>query len=43
MSLLDKGLVLFSGEQDSTVCLVWALQHFARVGNKMVIRERGKR
>jgi len=24
-------LVLFSGGQDSTVCLAWALQHFARV------------
>ncbi len=43
MSLLDKALALFSGGQDSTVCLVWALQRFAHVGNKMVIRERGKR
>ena len=43
MSLLDKALVLFSGGQDSTVFLVWALQRFAHVGNKMVIRERGKR
>jgi 7-cyano-7-deazaguanine synthase in queuosine biosynthesis len=43
VSLLDKALVLFSGGQDSTVCLVWALQRFTRVGNKMVIRERGKR
>ena len=24
-------LVLFSGGQDSTVCLAWALQRFARV------------
>ena len=31
MSLLDKALVLFSGGQDSTVCLVWALQCFAQV------------
>ena len=31
MSLLDKALVLFSGGQDSTVCLVWALQRFAQV------------
>jgi 7-cyano-7-deazaguanine synthase len=27
----DSALVLFSGGQDSTVCLVWALQRFARV------------
>lgn len=27
----DKALVLFSGGQDSTVCLTWALQRFARV------------
>ena len=31
MTLLDKALVLFSGGQDSTVCLVWALQRFAHV------------
>ena len=31
MSVLDKALVLFSGGQDSTVCLVWALQRFAHV------------
>jgi 7-cyano-7-deazaguanine synthase len=31
VSLLDKALVLFSGGQDSTVCLVWALQRFAYV------------
>ena len=31
MSLLDKALVLFSGGQDSTVCLVWALLRFAHV------------
>ena len=24
-------LVLFSAGQDSTVCLAWALEHFARV------------
>lgn len=28
---LDSALVLFSGGQDSTVCLAWALQRFARV------------
>jgi 7-cyano-7-deazaguanine synthase len=27
----DNALVLFSGGQDSTVCLAWALQRFARV------------
>ena len=27
----DSSLVLFSGGQDSTVCLYWALQHFTRV------------
>jgi 7-cyano-7-deazaguanine synthase len=27
----DTSLVLFSGGQDSTVCLAWALQRFARV------------
>ena len=27
----DAALVLFSGGQDSTVCLYWALQHFSRV------------
>lgn len=26
-----RALVLFSGGQDSTVCLVWALQRFAQV------------
>ncbi len=31
MGLLDSALVLFSGGQDSTVCLAWALQRFARV------------
>src|SRR5436305_12295484 len=28
---LESALVLFSGGQDSTVCLVWALERFARV------------
>src|SRR6266496_4276300 len=27
----DSALVLFSGGQDSTVCLVWALERFSRV------------
>jgi 7-cyano-7-deazaguanine synthase len=31
VSFADSALVLFSGGQDSTVCLAWALQRFARV------------
>ncbi|MFY9762802.1 MAG: 7-cyano-7-deazaguanine synthase QueC [Xanthobacteraceae bacterium] len=31
MTQLDSALVLFSGGQDSTVCVAWALERFARV------------
>ena len=31
MTLLDSALVLFSGGQDLTVCLAWALERFGRV------------
>jgi 7-cyano-7-deazaguanine synthase len=31
VDLLNSALVLFSGGQDSTVCLAWALERFARV------------
>lgn len=31
MSQADSAVVLFSGGQDSTVCLAWALERFARV------------
>jgi 7-cyano-7-deazaguanine synthase len=31
MQKRDAALVLFSGGQDSTVCLYWALRHFSRV------------
>jgi 7-cyano-7-deazaguanine synthase len=31
MTEQDKALVLFSGGQDSTTCIAWALEHFAHV------------